>query len=129
MDPIRYPRQMPEVHYWNEAVSHLNFWLDAVKTQRDRVSTSLHPAQDPLGSQRRIADAMFLLVAIYRLDRACRFASLRFEEGSTHRRRIDRLRDRFRATHPDVETLRHQTEHFDEWLLGNGHGQAPSAGA
>lgn len=118
-------RQPPEIHYWNESVSHVNFWCEAVSMQVERVKADV---ADGIESQRRIADSLFLIVAAHRLSTACGFAAAYFPDDSTERARVHDARSRFLSAYPDLKRLRHQTEHFDAWLKGEGLGQPPVAG-
>lgn len=115
-------RQPPEIHYWNESVSHVNFWCEAVSMQVERVKADV---ADGIESQRRIADSLFLIVAAHRLITACGFAAAYFPDDSTERARVHDARSRFLSAYPDLKRLRHQTEHFDAWLKGEGLGQPP----
>jgi len=115
------PEQTPEIHYWNEAVVHVNFWWDAVQMQRERVLRDVQA--DTELPTRRLADALLLLVALHRLTRAVSFAAARFPAGTPQHARIAELLAVFRAAHPEASQLRHATEHFDKWLLGKGIGQ------
>src|SRR3546814_12610022 len=91
-------RQPPEIHYWNESVSHVNFWCEAVSMQVERVKADV---ADGIESQRRIADSLFLIVAAHRLSTACGFAAAYFPDDSTARARVHDARARFRSAKPD----------------------------
>lgn len=118
-------RQPPEIHYLNESVSHVNFWCEAVAMQAERVKADVG---NGIESQRRIADSLFLIVAVHRLSTACAFAAAYFPDDSAERDRVHGARSRFLSAYPDLKRLRHQTEHFDAWLKGEGFGQPSVAG-
>ncbi len=119
-------RQSPEIHYWNSAVEHLAFWHEAVSLQADRLRQAAG-TETPYGTL--LSDALFLLVALHRLRRACSWAGKRFPMRSSYRSRVDKAMSRFDTAFPGVKNLRDATEHFDQWIEGKGHGQEqPSHG-
>ena len=115
----REPPQRPEIHYWNEAVAHVAFWYDAIVLQRDRLGAEMDTTDER--SLSRVIDATLLLVSLHRLERACAFAAKQLPQEKSDE--VHAARSKWLNGYPDVARLRHRTEHFDAWLVGEGHGQ------
>jgi hypothetical protein len=117
----------PDAHYWTESQAHVSFWTDAIRQQKERLSRVI--GFDEL-SGRRLADALFLIVALFRLRRAVQLCldDDVFGQVPDRASEIHRALREFDQAVPRLEHFRHGTEHFDSWLHGRGKTQ-PAATA
>jgi len=93
--------------------------------QRERMIRPRNPETDR--TSLRLADALFLLVAIFRLRRSCNLVRRALSDEPVRCLEVDEAAAAFDQAVPQLDTFRHATEHFDEWIFGEGRRQPPAA--